>query len=191
MTDDEDSRLFFELTGAALVQPSLSPGGLFPLCFSAPKVEVDLSTAPLEYDKDAWMASDRRRTSRGVLALSLNIGVDPPDVVKQEASAFLECWLDPYLADAEKSVLLIGEALSRQYEILQPRAKYIPIGDPNPSLIEVECKRGRRSAGTDRVLFHFNGHGVPACTSSGEIWVFNEDFTQVTKKKKKKKKNFL
>ena len=28
------------------------------------------------------------------------------------------------------------------------------------------------------MLFHYNGHGVPLPTPSGEIWVFNRDFTQ-------------
>jgi regulatory associated protein of mTOR len=30
----------------------------------------------------------------------------------------------------------------------------------------------------ERVLFHYNGHGVPQPTSNGEIWVFNKNFTQ-------------
>lgn len=30
----------------------------------------------------------------------------------------------------------------------------------------------------ERVLFHYNGHGVPRPTSNGEIWVFNKSYTQ-------------
>lgn len=30
----------------------------------------------------------------------------------------------------------------------------------------------------ERVLFHYNGHGVPQPTANGEIWVFNRHFTQ-------------
>lgn len=26
----------------------------------------------------------------------------------------------------------------------------------------------------ERVLFHYNGHGVPKPTENGEIWVFNK-----------------
>ena len=36
----------------------------------------------------------------------------------------------------------------------------------------------RRSARDERVLFHYNGHGVPRPTSNGEIWVFNRHYTQ-------------
>ena len=30
----------------------------------------------------------------------------------------------------------------------------------------------------ERVLFHYNGHGVPRPTPNGEIWVFNKSYTQ-------------
>ncbi|CAL5382098.1 unnamed protein product [Camellia sinensis] len=30
------------------------------------------------------------------------------------------------------------------------------------------------NANSDRVLFHYNGHGVPKPTANGEIWVFNK-----------------
>lgn len=32
--------------------------------------------------------------------------------------------------------------------------------------------------GEERVLFHYNGHGVPKPTPNGEIWVYNKTFTQ-------------
>ena len=36
----------------------------------------------------------------------------------------------------------------------------------------------RRNSSEERVLFHYNGHGVPLPTSSGEIWYFNKHYTQ-------------
>ena len=30
----------------------------------------------------------------------------------------------------------------------------------------------------ERVLFHYNGHGVPRPTVNGEVWVFNKSYTQ-------------
>lgn len=36
----------------------------------------------------------------------------------------------------------------------------------------------RRCAKEDRVVFHYNGHGVPRPTENGEIWVFNKNYTQ-------------
>lgn len=30
----------------------------------------------------------------------------------------------------------------------------------------------------ERILFHYNGHGVPKPTAGGELWVFNKNYTQ-------------
>ncbi|CAG8629193.1 5036_t:CDS:2 [Dentiscutata erythropus] len=42
--------------------------------------------------------------------------------------------------------------------------------------MEKFCTNLRKSAKEERVLLHYNGHGVPKSTPSGEIWCFN--FTQ-------------
>jgi regulator-associated protein of mTOR len=40
------------------------------------------------------------------------------------------------------------------------------------------CISCRRNAKNERVLLHYNGHGVPRPTANGEIWVFNKSYTQ-------------
>lgn len=40
------------------------------------------------------------------------------------------------------------------------------------------CTSLRRNSKEERVLFHYNGHGVPRPTVNGEIWVFNRTYTQ-------------
>ena len=40
------------------------------------------------------------------------------------------------------------------------------------------CTSLRRRARGDRVLFHYNGHGVPDPTENGEIWLFSKDYKQ-------------
>lgn len=49
---------------------------------------------------------------------------------------------------------------------------------PDPTVEEVKklCNTCRRNAKSERVLFHYNGHGVPKPTANGEIWVFNKVF---------------
>jgi regulator-associated protein of mTOR len=44
--------------------------------------------------------------------------------------------------------------------------------------MEKHCITLRRIAKGDRTLFYYNGHGVPKPTSSGELWVFNKDYSQ-------------
>lgn len=41
------------------------------------------------------------------------------------------------------------------------------------SQVKKLCCSLRRNAKDERVLFHYNGHGVPKPTAQGEIWVFN------------------
>ena len=65
---------------------------------------------------DAWRARDRQKTVAAALVLCLNVGVDPPDVVKPEPCARLECWLDPASMPAQKALEAIGKALQAQYE---------------------------------------------------------------------------
>ncbi len=50
--------------------------------------------------------------------------------------------------------------------------------DPCVEEIKRFCGTLRRNAKDDRILFHYNGHGVPQPTPSGEIWVFNRGYTQ-------------
>jgi regulator-associated protein of mTOR len=55
------------------------------------------------------------------LVYCLNIGVDPPDVMKTEPCARLECWIDPLSQPQQKALENIGKALQTQYERWQPR----------------------------------------------------------------------
>lgn len=60
-----------------------------------------------------------------------------------------------------------------QYERWQPRARYKQCLDPTLDDVKKLCLSLRRNAKDDRILFHYNGHGVPRPTENGEIWVFN------------------
>ena len=71
---------------------------------------------------ESWRARDRHKTVAAALVLCLNVGVDPPDVVKPEPCARLECWLDPSSMPAQKALEAIGKALQAQYESALPAA---------------------------------------------------------------------
>jgi len=118
----------------------------------------------------------KMKTVSVALVLCLNVGVDPPDVVKPNPCARLECWYDPL--SNTKALEEIGAKLQRQYETWQPRARYKQSLDPTVEDIKKLCSSLRRNAKEERVLFHYNGHGVPKPTVNGEIWVFNKNFTQ-------------
>lgn len=80
---------------------------------------------------------------------------------------------DPLSMSPQKALETIGNNLQKQYERWQPRARYKQSLDPTVEEVKKLCQSLRRNAKDERVLFHYNGHGVPKPTSNGEIWVFN------------------
>ncbi|OWF51799.1 regulatory-associated protein of mTOR-like isoform X1 [Mizuhopecten yessoensis] len=125
-----------------------------------------------------WRMKERMKTVSVALVLCLNVGVDPPDVVKTSPCARLESWIDPTTSSPQKALEAIGSNLQKQYERWQPRARYKQSLDPTVDEVKKLCSSLRRNAKEERVLFHYNGHGVPKPTVNGEIWVFNKSYTQ-------------
>jgi regulator-associated protein of mTOR len=74
---------------------------------------------------------------------------------------------------AEKALPAVGNALQKQYERWQSRARCRCCLDPTVEEVKKLCTSLRRNAKEERVLFHYNGHGVPKPTDNGEIWVFD------------------
>lgn len=138
-----------------------------------------------EESTPTWRLKDRMKTVGVALVACLNIGTDPPDIIKPASCARRECWLDtsscwmetPSPAQKEKLHAEIGNALQRQYEKWQSKAKYKQCLDPTFDDLRRLCMNLRKGARTDRLLFHYNGHGVPRPTDNGEIWVFAKHYT--------------
>ena len=118
------------------------------------------------------------KTVSVALVICLNVGVDPPDVTKTVPCARQECWVDPLSLNPQRALETIGQNLQKQYERWQPRARYRQSLDPTVEEVRRLATGLRRSARDERVLFHYNGHGVPRPTANGEIWVFNRSYTQ-------------
>lgn len=156
--------------------PELVPDHSCPLCFQAKRHHEAIES--IECDRQPWRIRERMKTASVALVLCLNIGVDPPDVIKIQPCARLECWVDPSSVSAPKAMDLIGSNLQTQYERWQPRARYKKCNDPTVEDVKKLCISLRRNAKGERILFHYNGHGVPKPTANGEIWVFNKTFTQ-------------
>ncbi|RZF34630.1 hypothetical protein LSTR_LSTR008655, partial [Laodelphax striatellus] len=147
-----------------------------PLCFQDKR-----HTEPIEGAStitQTWRMKERMKTVSVALVLCLNVGVDPPDVVKTQPCARLECWIDPLSMSPQKALESIGASLQKQYERWQPRARYKQSLDPTVDEVKKLCTSLRRNAKEERVLFHYNGHGVPRPTVNGEVWVFNRMYTQ-------------
>ncbi|KAH9934060.1 raptor N-terminal caspase like domain-containing protein [Epithele typhae] len=126
-----------------------------------------------------WRAAPGKiKTAHAALVLCLNIDVDPPDVVKTNPCAILEAWVDPHTMPSMKAIEVIGQNLQHQFEGLNPKITYKPVLDPSKDDLKKVCVTARKQAVEDAVLFHYNGHGVPKPTPSGELWCFNRNYTQ-------------
>ncbi|KAI8835270.1 raptor N-terminal caspase like domain-containing protein [Chytriomyces cf. hyalinus JEL632] len=134
--------------------------------------------ADADTDSGDWRMRERLKTVSVALVLCLNIGIDPPDVLKTIPCAKTECWVDPLSLPPQKALETIGKNLQQQYEVWQPRARYKSLLDPSVEETKKACLSLRKNAKDERILFHYNGHGVPKPTKGGEIWVFNRSYTQ-------------
>jgi regulatory associated protein of mTOR len=124
----------------------------------------DRRHAPFDEEKDMepnaeWRIREKIKTVSVSLVLCLNIGVDPPDLVKTKPCAKMECWIDPFLLPGQKALEAIGRNLQSQYEAWQPRARYRVSLDPSIEETKKLCCSLRRNAKEERILFHYNGHG--------------------------------
>ena len=129
-------------------------------------------------DMPDWRMRERLRTVTAALVMCLNIGVDPPDVSKTNPCSKLICWMDPESLDASKALPAIGRNLQVQFETLSMKTRYKQYLDPIVEETKRFCTNLRRTAKDERVLFYYNGYGVPKPTPGGEIWVFNKAYTQ-------------
>ena len=135
---------------------------------------------PLEKAEYAatWRLKERMKTAGVALVLCLNLGTDPPDVIKPVPCARRECWFDPVgPSSKQKKLEIIGNALQQQYEKWQGKAKYKQCLDPSSEDLRRICINLRKTARSDRLLFHYNGHGVPLPTKNGELWLFGKHYT--------------
>ena len=146
--------------------------------FTDKRHETTGNPKPLGFELSDWRMKDRLKTVSAALAICLNIGVEPPDQLKTSPGAKLEAWQDPAHPPVQKALETIGKALQTQYETIAIRTRYKQYLDPSVDETKKFCVSLRRNAKEERVLFHYNGHGVPKPTPSGEIWVFNKNYTQ-------------
>lgn len=137
-----------------------------------------------EYIQPSWRIRDRIKTYGIGLIVSLNIGTDPPDVIKPHPCAKLQCWMDPSSMTRSRAKETIGERLEQQYARWQPqRAASRPLKfrkalDPTVEDVRALCLWLRRQARQERILLHYNGHGVPRPTHEGEMWVFDKNHSE-------------
>ncbi|KAB0367350.1 hypothetical protein FD755_020674, partial [Muntiacus reevesi] len=98
------------------------------------------------------------------------------NMTKQEGhSAFLAC---PFETILPCCCMYYSFLCLSKLSLPHSSARYKQSLDPTVDEVKKLCTSLRRNAKEERVLFHYNGHGVPRPTVNGEIWVFNKNYTQ-------------
>ncbi|KAF8397161.1 hypothetical protein HHK36_016068 [Tetracentron sinense] len=108
----------------------------------------------------------------------LKYDIPSPFPVQGVGNENLRVTQDPFAMAAPKALDTIGKCLHAQYERWQSKARYKLQLDPTVDEVKKLCNTCRKYAKSERVLFHYNGHGVPKPTANGEIWLFNKSYTQ-------------
>ena len=162
------------VAGPQPAQPHLSQTLTTPITTLQPQQQI-LQKTPL------WRQRDRLKTVNAGLVLALNIGTDPPKIHKPNPHAKLQAWYDPTGTSRGKAREIITQRLEDQYTKWNSRTKLKikKTVDPTAEDVRILCQRLRREARGERVLLHYNGHGVPRATAgNGELWVFDKKHTQ-------------
>lgn len=121
----------------------------------------------------AWRIRSSR-TYGGVLSICLNYGIDPPDCpVLNDAQVWLH-------EDPRKVVAAVGRELEQRFVHLHGSrmCAYRQCLDPTSEQVQRTCRRLRRDALEDNLVLYYSGHGVPSPSILGELWFFNETYTE-------------
>ncbi|PVU88164.1 hypothetical protein BB561_005997 [Smittium simulii] len=163
--------------------------------FNQPR-SLSLAQMQVEY----WR-NDKARTNFAIIALCLNLGTDPPDLSRPEDTFINEAGIDPFEEIDENDPRLymdsskfiedekgkprlktpierIGDSVVGAYYSIAKSFQYKLALDPPYEALKNTISLVRRDIKEDRLLFHYNGHGVPKPSPSGDIWVFNKSYSQ-------------
>ncbi|GJQ09993.1 hypothetical protein GpartN1_g1784.t1 [Galdieria partita] len=143
------------------------------------EVSLATKTAALSYTGvvENWRIRHRIKISHVGLVLCLSEGPQLYEDDKPHPCATLECWIDPFKLVSQRPSEAVSAALQGQYERWQPKAQYHFVTEPTLDDVHKLCLQLRSEAKDERILFHYNGHGVPRPTITGEIYLFSENFT--------------
>eukprot|EP01064_Diplonema_japonicum_P035717 TRINITY_DN7828_c1_g1_i1.p1 TRINITY_DN7828_c1_g1~~TRINITY_DN7828_c1_g1_i1.p1 ORF type:complete len:1239 (+),score=287.97 TRINITY_DN7828_c1_g1_i1:75-3791(+) len=163
---------------AVLAQQTLLTGerycGLHHLVFYSSSLHAPKSTTL------QWCTA-KTSTTAVVLLSCLNVGTDPPDSIKVSPYPVLQCWKDPRLCgEKRKACEVIISALRSQYNDLSNKTNIRYYTMPDVTYDELSnIEKIRKHVKSDhRIVVHYNGHGVPAPSAQGELWVFDAQYTQ-------------
>ncbi|KAJ1832635.1 Target of rapamycin complex 1 subunit kog1 [Coemansia sp. RSA 2711] len=132
---------------------------------------------------DEWRAFDQLRTASALLVVCLDLG-SPAFMTthqqqkqqqqqQQSEHAVLEAWINPSsLHNLHQRSTTVANSLMGQFQQLSGKLEIKPLVDCDIARLQRNCQQFRARAPDERVIFYYNGHGVPEPTADGSLWVF-------------------
>ena len=97
-----------------------------------------------------WRSKDcdkrSMRTEAIVICLCLNLGVDPPDIVRTNPCSVLEAWMNPNDLPSSRALEVIADRLEQQYSAWKGKSRKLNIKkilDANPESVRQTCSHLR------------------------------------------------
>lgn len=110
-----------------------------------------------------------------VALFCLHLGIEPPDEFRARKYPMIECWIDTSKMEPYEK---IKDSIIRNFQsrlhVVSGKLKLKAQFDPTIDDLE-KCKSSNIN---NLFYFYYNGHGVPRPTEEGEIWLFNNNYTQ-------------
>ncbi|KAJ2352525.1 Target of rapamycin complex 1 subunit kog1, partial [Coemansia sp. RSA 2618] len=163
-----------ELTGNEAQETSSRHGGQRQMDGRADFHTHPRSLALANMQLDDWRPHHQICTKSALLATCLDLDSNKYRHGADKQGAILEAWTDPSsIGDRAKRYSTIAERLTSQFQNLPGKITHKPLVDCDVFRLQRNCLQFRNESMEHRVIFYYNGHGMPVPTADGSFWVFH------------------
>ncbi|KAJ2557662.1 Target of rapamycin complex 1 subunit kog1, partial [Coemansia sp. RSA 1822] len=142
------------------------------------ETRADFHTHPRSLDLanmqlDSWRPRHHICTAGALLAVCLDLTSAKYSTAQNTYHAIMEAWTDPTtISTVGQMHSVISDNLVSQFEQLPGKIIYKPLIDCDVLRLQRNSLHFRNVAKDQRILFHYNGHGMPPPTNDGCFWAF-------------------
>ncbi|KAJ2497917.1 Target of rapamycin complex 1 subunit kog1, partial [Coemansia sp. RSA 1972] len=111
-------------------------------------------------------------TASALLAVCLDLTSAKYSPGQTTHCAIMEAWTDPTTSNVSQMYSTISDNLVSQFEQLPGKIIYKPLIDCDVLRLQRNSLHFRNVAKDQRILFYYNGHGMPHPTDDGCFWAF-------------------